>query len=519
MKSRADIGKTISMVSCFVAACAMAVPSTAAATTSPALSAPTGAAIGPASVPSFASFVKRLPQLPPDEALASWLLHLSPTATGQGAQGKAIEAQLLIRNGLFIQGLELLFSIKKPSTIHPSLIQQISAQVPANHPAWDLAQLSWTSDWRQAFPQVAAKLPIPKTKLTSRKQLRALALAMTRVPKNSPTFYRLSWELGLWAMIFSENQTAEQELTFLLTTEQNVIPRDQVLLTLARLYYQDKRFNEALSTYEQIEKSSDYWLRSLEEKAWTYTQLGNTDRALSQLKTVLSPVLAANASAESYFLASFLNLRVCNYESVFQIHRLFKQRFGERVAGLERIVKNEKNPAVGKAIRILQERPQTTWNNSSELEALPLYFHRDRTIREASLQLQALNYEWEQTQRVDNFLKSRGLAGGLNSSPRNMDRQIQQRQELIYQQIASFAQRDLAEAARAITRMQVLEADAIHRLHLMTEKVVAPNPRQIGKDDKHAISFPETSEVWLDELDNYRVKATRCPVPQGGKKL
>jgi hypothetical protein len=49
-------------------------------------------------------------------------------------------------------------------------------------------------------------------------------------------------------------------------------------------------------------------------------------------------------------------------------------------------------------------------------------------------------------------------------------------------------------------------------MQLLDQKVgPAKNRSHLVKNDGRNLIFPESSEIWLDEWDHFKVDATRCP--------
>jgi len=107
--------------------------------------------------------------------------------------------------------------------------------------------------------------------------------------------------------------------------------KDRVQLSLGRVLYQSKDFDGALDSYMAIKPGAPAWFEDLEERAWTNMQLDRPEEALSQLKTLLSPLFKDRVSAEPYFLTSLAQLRVCDYSNLFKTVNQFKDRFRDKL--------------------------------------------------------------------------------------------------------------------------------------------------------------------------------------------
>lgn len=212
-----------------------------------------------------------------------------------------------------------------------------------------------------------------------------------------------------------KTKLAIENLETLLKKDMDPGERDRVNISLGRVYYQAKKYPEALQAYSRVRTGYPSWFESLEEKAWTYMQMGKPDEALASLKTVMSPIFKDRDHSEPYFLTALAQLRVCDYPAIFKTISIFKDRFRDRVK---------------------------TWESSK----------------------------------------------------------------------TSTHKKYLTEVHETIQKLNLVEAEAIQWVYVADEN---SSPRYAGRISKSGdkLSFPHTEdgEVWLDEIDNFRVSVRGCP--------
>jgi tetratricopeptide (TPR) repeat protein len=462
---------------------------------------------------SLSRFIEASPKLSPQQALIVWQSHLGPTTAGRTIQGQAIEAALLVRNGMVLTGLEQLLNLKNPRSIDPRVIEWVRSAIGPENSAWSAAEVVWTTSWQHLFPNVpqiksttAVSTPIPPRHFKSHEK------AIAKAAKDSPVQAQMRWRLALSAILVGDSRVASEQLDQLLNSQQTWIPRDQIYLAGGRLFYQERRFVEALNAYGAIPKQSDYWFQAAEEIAWTYAQMGNPDQALSKLKTLLVPVLAPTVGPEPFFVASFLNQRSCNYAQVFKTHRLFKTPYDQRIQNLTALQNSQPTATSSSAIAKWQKNPTIWRGTKEEMLSLPINFHRQADIRKAGIRRQIFTSELILAGQLDATLKQNGLAIGLGPSMNQIERGIQQTDQVVARSLQTLARRELQEIQRIVTRMHIIEADSIQRMQLLDQKVgPAKNRSHLVKNDGRNLIFPESSEIWLDEWDHFKVDATRCP--------
>lgn len=71
----------------------------------------------------------------------------------------------------------------------------------------------------------------------------------------------------------------------------------------------------------------------------------------------------------------------------------------------------------------------------------------------------------------------------------------------------------VADYSSTISKLQLVEVEAIQHVYT-TENGKRPIISKVTKNSRQ-LSFPESDEVWLDEIDSYQVQAKGCPQAQG----
>jgi hypothetical protein len=170
---------------------------------------------------------------------------------------------------------------------------------------------------------------------------------------------------------------------------------------------------------------------------------------------------------------------------------------------MQSLTKSSKSPATLLAIEKLGQN--TIEGLGPELEKLPRLFNRDQKLVNASLKLR--------TARLEHSLV---VEKGLTEFALPLKDLEERSMGEALARIKKLAQEEVDEMARILPKLHIVEAEAIQRMHA--------NPKIADKKDWGAeasgdvLVFPHRGEVWLDELDHYRVNAAGCPA-KGGKVL
>ncbi|MEQ1878397.1 MAG: hypothetical protein ABL958_17270 [Bdellovibrionia bacterium] len=459
------------------------------------------------------------------QAFAQWQVHYASTAYAESMDGKALAAFLLIKNGMPTLGFETLFQVKNPGQIATDLKSYLRYELSPENPLWVHADYKWKREWQSVFGEdlEQRRLALKNATLKTAKEFKAAEALLSRTKANTPEWARLQWQLAVSRAI--ENQVGQSAKHFraLLNSKQNTIGRDQIVMALGRVEFQTGRFDEALNVYGMVGKSSDYWLEALEEKAWTHIRKNDYRKALAELQTVLSPVFALELGPEPYFVSSFANLKICDFQSIFKNHDLFKDRYRTRVTELQNLARTGQSPALTTALERLRGGASRWSELGPDVEKLPRFLHRDQEIASLVARARSLSSERVQLSNLSAQIESDYSAVQLNSQLggklASIDAKLASIQAATTKRVKRLAENDVAEIARILNKFHLVEAESIQRLHIYAKESERAKTEFEDKGDEDRIVFPQDGEVWLDELDNYQVNATGCPQsPKMAKK-
>ncbi len=269
---------------------------------------------------------------------------------------------------------------------------------------------------------------------------------------------------------------------------------DRTAMKSARLHFQKNQFTAAIKDYSQIPQGSDYWLEALEEKSWAHVRLNQYGEAMSLVKTVLAPVFSPLVGSEPYYLATYIDLKTCNYTEMFKVVKLFKTNYQARA--LEMQTWADKGPsAKSEALvnRVLAAKTLDWQNLGADVQWLPKMYWRDSQLQKIFTQIK--------TAKISTSVK---LADQLRAK--------------FVRRLRVLAKRDMREIEKNLTKLQLAEAEGIERVHMKenyddsvkTGSAIASN---------NQMNFPDSDEVWLDEVDHYKVKTDGCAGVQKGSSL
>lgn len=244
---------------------------------------------------------------------------------------------------------------------------------------------------------------------------------------------------------------------------------DLKTLNLARKLYAKNELDKAIAEYDKVSKASDYWVESIEEKAWAQVRQNKYENAIATLKSVFNPVFAPYIGPETYVLSAFIALKMCDYKYAFDKIALFKAEMLPRVDALEALTTNPKSEFATTWVQKIAKGEVTSSDQlGKDITKLPRFIQRD-------------------TRKMTN------------------------------ERLKTLAKIDLEEISKNLKKLKIIEIEVAQR-SFGFEKNKQGKLKFDKRKSSDILVFPDEqdSEVWLDEIGQYEVKANKCPTA-GGK--
>jgi hypothetical protein len=245
------------------------------------------------------------------------------------------------------------------------------------------------------------------------------------------------------------------------------------LMTSARKAFKQNKLQEAIDIYSKVPVSSDFWLDSIEERAWAHTRNMNYEKALGDLKSVGNRFWSSQTGPETMMLSAFVSFKICAFKDVLRKVDQFKSRMHPRVESLEKIMTEPLSEGFREAMVRAAEGKLRMSQLGSDAEKYPRYFYRDHKLIAASLA------------KDEKSLISR---------------------------LRFLASRDLDEIERNLKKMKILEVEVIQRAFSDNKISKTKKDLRFGNYDRSSqVAFPVSDEeIWVDEVGHYEVKAESC---------
>ncbi len=302
------------------------------------------------------------------------------------------------------------------------------------------------------------------------------------------TYYhrRYLYQKALYRIYAGDLGGAESILEDLLSAE-GAGPelRDEVRVTLARLLYEQRRFDEADRVYRQIEKPNVEQARYLMERAWSQYRLGNPRRAMGLLYAFRAPSFWRDFTPEYFILKSFVYKDVCHYRAALAVVEEFRERYG-------------------RALELIYGRGSPL--ESDEILQILL---RKRSVAEPYRFLGLLEAERQAAAR----LADPGLAAYLERIyALQIDETTRELRDRVREEYEALAADLLRYEEQAHLLEYEIGLDMYQRVSEYHYRQRRPAPRD---GDDRVVAFAFQGEFWNDELDDYKViLEDRCGTPE-----
>jgi TolA-binding protein len=151
----------------------------------------------------------------------------------------------------------------------------------------------------------------------------------SQIAPDTHYYYQYLYQKALLALFRDQLTDATELLRQILRGDQAQRQlQDEARKTLARLLYEQQKFEEADFMYAQIRRSILQQAENLLERAWAEYRLGNLEKAMGLLYAFEAPSFRNAFKPEYFILKSFIYKDVCHYDRALAVIEEFKARYG-----------------------------------------------------------------------------------------------------------------------------------------------------------------------------------------------
>ncbi len=425
--------------------------------------------------------------------------------------GRALRSLIQFKADLPVTGLENLFAIDEPKKVHFQILNTWREAAHSAHPAWSVARVTWSDQWTEVLGSALA-IKVQAADLSGARSIEELTAMSMRAPSESRERAMLEWQLALAYALKDQADKSAKIMASLFKSKNNPIALDLMHITVARMLFQNGYFEPAFRYYDKIPKGADLYLEAQEEKAWAYMRRGEPQNTLAVTQTLVSPVLRGQISAETWFLRSLAQLKVCDYLGAVQSLNSFPKEFKDRTVALEALGSGKAKPArVQKVLERMKDKPMSFGDMAQMAGPMPRALPRDEKTKYLLHVQRVLEAEAASAEKL--YGLSLKVAGGQEPFE-ELKNKISQRLELTKNEslarVRALAAREVEDTRKIVSKMHIVEAELIQRIDAapkVSKQLAAADVKKgsTGSVAKDTLTFPLEKEFWFDELTNYRV--------------
>jgi tetratricopeptide (TPR) repeat protein len=353
------------------------------------------------------------------------------------------------------------------------------------------------------------------------KRFTQAAKIFSRVEADSLVYPKALYKMGLAYSEAKKGGKALAAFNELLEMSENrgVTDTNRVnaLISMARVYYQNKKWDKAIEYYRQIPRDTWQWHDSLFEQSWAMLRSGRYFRsALSNFHTLHSAYYDDRYAPESLLLRGMVYLFICRYDEMDKVLNLFDRiykpvnsRIGRFTSGassrsyLDEITKGEVNYQLGRQ----QKKPKY----STRLPKLVLdEIISSPNIRRNLNYIKALEGEMARVNKLTIDWQTSGIG---KYAKRVIEKRMKSTNNVMGKQARNHLRRIKTELRDFFEQSDFLKFEMVSGKKESIRKEIAGKgvlKKQITDDESRSYFigngfeyWPYQGEYWLDELGNY----------------
>lgn len=347
------------------------------------------------------------------------------------------------------------------------------------------------------------------------------AKIFSRVDPNSLVYPKALYKMGL---AYSESGQAAKSMAAFqelldISEKKGVTDTNRVnaLMSIARVYYQNKKWDKAIEYYRQIPRDTWQWHDSLFEQSWAMLRSGRYFRsALSNFHTLHSSYYDDRYAPESLLLRGMVYLFICRYDEMEKVLNLFDKiykpvnskvrRFTASAANrsyLDEVMKGEENYQLARnkeKEKNVTRLPKLVLNEMINRPNIRRNLNYMKALDGEMARVKGLTIEW-QTSGIGKYAK------------RVIEKRMVSTQNVVGKQAKNHLRRMRSELRDFFEQSDFLKFEMTSGKKDAVRKEIAGKgvlKQEITDDESRSFFigngfeyWPYQGEYWLDELGNY----------------
>ena len=343
-----------------------------------------------------------------------------------------------------------------------------------------------------------------------------------RVDSGSPIYVKALYKIGL--AYAKEKKPAKALVAFQqiyeMSRDRGITDSNRVnaILSMARVYYQNKKWDKAIEYYRFIPRDTWQWHDSLFEQNWAMMRSGRYFRsALSNFHTLHSPYYEDRYSPESLLLRSMVYLFICRYDEMGKVLNLFDKAYKPVVSRVRSLLRRETSEIFfyndlvkadmikesfkqRKEINLKTKLPKIVLNEVLDTPSVRSNLNYIKALEREVSKMEALNSKWK-TSSIGQYGK-RVLDKRIRNTKTVIGKQVRNKLRQIQSELGDFfEQSDFLKFEMVSARKENLRKKLIGK-SLKNKQLTEGESRNFFIANGYEY-WPYQGEYWLDELGNY----------------
>lgn len=462
------------------------------------------------------AFFRHIEQKEWRKALIQWGPAFKGTAFENSDNGKAMKGLLYYNNAMDVVGIEKLFEARNAKTISNEIVKAWRKALRPDTTVWSAAEIRWSPGFSDIFGEAAevqSKLKDYDLKADTQK-LKALSSSLNSNTKEKAI---ADWSLALSYALNDKADESAKVIAQILKNPKNPLSEDLLNVTAGRLLFQKGFFDAAIKYYEKVAKSSDYWFEAQEELAWTYLRKGETQNALATSRSLMNKSFSGMLGPEPYFVETLSQLKVCDYPKVIDGLKAFPKQFKNRAVELNLLAQGQKSEFIANAITRMVEKG-TQWSALGEdSKVAPRDLVKDHKFtRMIDVQRQLTKEAATAQSLYADSMPLTGYQSTFQITKNDLDQRINKVKAAAGERMKGLAKTEVFEIKTILDKLHIVEAEVIQQVEVSDK--VAKSGTGLGTEAKKgttgskssdALIFTADSEMWFDEISNYKVDVNK----------
>ncbi|RYZ05772.1 MAG: hypothetical protein EOO73_18935 [Myxococcales bacterium] len=301
--------------------------------------------------------------------------------------------------------------------------------------------------------------------------------------------------------------------------------RDLAYLSMARTYYSSSitldaetnaptvnstKLSAAVKYWNNVDKTSEYWLDALFEESWAYFMAGDYPRSLGNIHTLSAPYFPNSFYPESEVLRAIIYFTNCNYDAATTVVARFNLRYTPIKDELEKILKKYKGENREDAFfKFLLEVREGKGDIPASVRPIVEIALSDRQLLRNIDYVKLLEEEEKRFKKSPSDFQSSGLGMEVSDALKlARDLAVRQAGELAlgrYQRYVDELNEHLRNGEKILIDITAAQRNLLDE-KIQTNQVSKAEAKIYGvvKPDEEHVIWPFNGEYWRDELGFYR---------------